>query len=38
MTQQVLEKHVQPGFEKRRAKQGLAWLDKLKKPQLGEQA
>jgi ABC-type branched-subunit amino acid transport system ATPase component len=38
MTQQVLEKHVQPGFAEKRAKQGLAWLDKLKKPQLGEQA
>ncbi len=37
MTRQVLEQHVQPGFKQRRTLQGLAWLDKLKKPQLGEQ-
>lgn len=29
MTQQVLERHVQPGFAQKRAEKGLAWLNKL---------
>lgn len=30
MTQQVLERHVQPDFAQKRAEKGLAWLKKLK--------
>ncbi len=30
MTQQVLERHVQPDFAKKRTEKGLAWLKKLK--------
>ena len=29
MTQQVLEKHVQPGFAEKRAERGLQWLQKI---------
>lgn len=29
MTQQVLEKHVQPGFAEQRAERGLQWLQKI---------
>ena len=31
MTQQVLEKHVQPGFAAKRAERGLQWLEKIQK-------
>mgnify|MGYP003583668414 CR=1 FL=1 len=34
MTQQVLERHVQPGFAEKRAERGLAWLKKIQQSQV----